>query len=336
MPYSKIIIPDLLPPSEDGVFKALLTHPEAKPILRDVVESFLKLPVMNVVVRSVETPISDINEKRERFDVNCTADDGSQIDVEMQSDAMAGDNIRTNHKIIKNRAIYYLCDLHSGQPGRGIRFDKLMRSIQITFCGYTVFHGLGDFVSRFSFRDENGIELTDSVVIIFVELTKLIGIINKPVEAMSGEELWSIFFAYGSEPGYKELISKMSSVRREIKMAIDLLQNISKDENERAKFRSRRMFQMDLEHSLAVARDEGLEMGREAGLEIGREEGLKIGLEEGREEGRIKGQEEGRIKGREEGRDEKRKEYESLLSAKDDEIAKLRALLKMQNADKHE
>ena len=39
-------------------------------------------------------------------------------------------------------------------------------------------------------------------------------------------------------------------------MAIELLQTISKDENERARFRARRKFQMDMEHSLIVARDE--------------------------------------------------------------------------------
>jgi len=48
MSYENIIIPELLPPSEDGVFKTLLTHPDAKPVLRDVVESFLRISVVKV------------------------------------------------------------------------------------------------------------------------------------------------------------------------------------------------------------------------------------------------------------------------------------------------
>ena len=40
-------------------------------------------------------------------------------------------------------------------------------------------------------------------------------------------------------------------------MATELLQTISRDEIERARFRSRRMFRMDMEHSLIVAGDEG-------------------------------------------------------------------------------
>jgi len=251
-----IIIPELLPPSEDGVFKTLLTHPDAAPVLRDVVESFLHFPVVKVEVRNVELPIADINEKRERFDVNCTVDDGSQLSVEMQSEAMSGDSIGTNHKVVKSRAVYNLCDLHSGQSGRSVRYDKLMRSFQMTLCGYTVFPERKEFVRRFSFRDEDGTELSDAVGIIFIELTKLGDVINKPVEAMTGEELWSVFFAYGADQQYTELLDKMIAARGEIKMARELLQTISRDENERARFRSRRMFRIDMEHSLLVAGDE--------------------------------------------------------------------------------
>ena len=59
MPYEDIVVPELLPPSEDGVFKTLLTHPDAKPILRDVVESYLRFPVVKVEVRNVEMHIAD-------------------------------------------------------------------------------------------------------------------------------------------------------------------------------------------------------------------------------------------------------------------------------------
>ena len=205
----------------------LLSSPDATPILRDVVESFLHYPVTKVEVKNVELPILDISEKRERFDVNCTVNDGAQFEVEMQSEAMTGDSAITNHLNIKSRAIYYLCDLHSSQSGRGISYDKLMRSFQVTICGYTVFPERNDFISRFSFRDENGEELTDSVGIILIELTKLTDIIAKPVEAMTGEELWSLFFAYGGDPKYSELLNKMIAVRSEIKWQMNCFERLA-------------------------------------------------------------------------------------------------------------
>ena len=233
-----------------------MTHPDAKPILRDMVESYLRFPIVNVEVRNAELPIADINEKRERFDVACTAGDGTQCELEMQSEAMSGDSQRTNHRIVKSRAIYHLCDLHSGQSGRNIRYDKLMRSFQITFCGYTVWSERTDFIRRIALRDESGELFSNAVGIIFVELTKLNDVMKKPIETMTGEEFWALFLAIGSDQAHRELLNKMIAARREIGMAVELLQTISRDENERARFRARRKFQMDMEHSLIVAGDE--------------------------------------------------------------------------------
>jgi hypothetical protein len=90
-------MPDLLPPSDDGVFKAILTHPDAGSVLRDVIASVLALPVTETTIINTEPPISNIEEKRERFDVACRLGDGSQVDVEMQASPMKGDNLTTSH-----------------------------------------------------------------------------------------------------------------------------------------------------------------------------------------------------------------------------------------------
>ena len=47
-------------------------------------------------------------------------------------------------------------------------------------------------------------------------------------------------------------------------MAGDLLMSISQDERERAVFRSRRMFQTDMESNIATAEDRGEKKGRVA------------------------------------------------------------------------
>ena len=55
-------------------------------------------------------------------------------------------------------------------------------------------------------------------------------------------------------------------------MAGELLMNISQDERERAVFRSRRMYQTDLQSNLATAEDRGRRLGRQEGLLEGRSE----------------------------------------------------------------
>jgi hypothetical protein len=52
----------------------------------------------------------------------------------------------------------------------------------------------------------------------------------------------------------------MMAVKEEIAMAVEILQRISKDEIERARYWSRRMFEMDMQHNLIATRDEALDM----------------------------------------------------------------------------
>ena len=74
---------DILSPVDDHIFKTLMTHPEAKPVLIDVLSSSMNRNVTDAAVRNNELPISDDNEKGERFDVNCIIDHKDQADVEM-------------------------------------------------------------------------------------------------------------------------------------------------------------------------------------------------------------------------------------------------------------
>jgi predicted transposase/invertase (TIGR01784 family) len=257
-----IEVPEILPPSDDGVFKTLLTHPDATPCLRDVIASNIGLPVKEVTVRNTELPISDILEKRERFDVNCKIDGGDQVEVEMQADPMEGDTLANKHKNIRGRAIYNVCDLHSSQKSVGVPYSKLVRTYQMTFCGYTVFEDRESCFNCFSFRNAEGEELLDAVSILFVELSKLKRVLEKPVSEMTSAEKWAVFLAHANKPQHRELLAEIITAKEEIRMAYGLLTSISQNEDERARFRARRKFQMDLEHNRIVSFEEGERKGR--------------------------------------------------------------------------
>jgi predicted transposase/invertase (TIGR01784 family) len=279
MANDEILIPAILPAYDDGVFKAILTHPEAMPVLRDVVSSVLLIPVHDVEVRNAELPITDISDKRERFDVNCKTDSGEQAEIEMQADPMEGDSAANWHAVIKSRAIYNLCDLHSSQPSRGTRYDKLMRSFQVTFCGYLLFGKREEgFVNRFSFRNEAGEELSGAVGIIFVELARLGKTLKKPAGEMTPLEMWAAFFAVAHKPEYRRLLDEMSKTREEIFMARELLTNISSDEIQRAHFRSRRLYEMDRESERIIIRDEATAAGMAKGMAKGEAKGVAKGV----------------------------------------------------------
>ena len=64
-------------------------------------------------------------------------------------------------------------------------------------------------------------------------------------------------------------------------MAGELLMSISQDERERAMFRSRRMYQTDLQSNLATAEDRGRRIGQQEGRQEGKLEIARMMLSAG-------------------------------------------------------
>ena len=249
---------DILPPSDDRVFKLILTSPEAKQGLMNLISSIIGRTVIDVVLLPNELAPGDTEEKAERFDVNCKIDDGSQINLEMQASHMIED-LDGQHRNLKGKSVYYLTDLHSSQPAKGLRrYDRLARSYQITFCSYTIFSNTHDYMNSFSLRhDTTGELLSDAISLTFVELSKLSEVVKKPVRDMTDLDKWSVFLQYAPDLEHREIVNKVIESEEVLQVAGDLLMNISKNERERAIYRSRRKFQTDLQSDLATAEDRG-------------------------------------------------------------------------------
>jgi len=261
---------DILPPSDDRVFKLILTAEEARPVLTDLISAVINRPVVDVIVRNNEIPPWDTREKAERLDLNCRIDDGSQIDMEMEASHREEAN-DGEHQNVKGKCVYYLCDLHSSQPCKGSeRYDKLARTYQVTFCTYTVFPHRTGYLNSFSLRhdEDNGL-LTDAIHVVFVELSKLGKVMKKPVRDMTDLEKWAVFFRYASDAKHREALNKVIDSKEELPMAGSLLISISQDERERAVFRSRRMAETDRLSDLATARDKGRQEGIQEGIQKG-------------------------------------------------------------------
>ena len=73
---------DILPPSDDRVFKLLLTDPRAKPGLIKLISVIIGRNVVDVTLYPNEPPLGSMDEKAERLDINCKIDDGSQINLD--------------------------------------------------------------------------------------------------------------------------------------------------------------------------------------------------------------------------------------------------------------
>jgi predicted transposase/invertase (TIGR01784 family) len=258
---------DILPPSDDHIFKTLLTSPGTERILMSVVSAVIERPVVSIIPRNTEFPVTDVKEKRQRLDVNCTIDGGDQVDVEMQCSRIKGDTSDEQLGFI-NKSIYYLTDLHSSQESMGVMYKKLVRTYQVTFCTYPIFKQWPDFVSRFSLRRPTGEQLSDQINMVIIEMSKLNAMMKTPVEDISWLEAWSIFFSSANDPAQRDLINNLINTKEEIKMATELLMEISQDERQRAIMRSRRMYETDRMSELLTFKDEGRDEGRDEIIEL--------------------------------------------------------------------
>ena len=255
---NKYLLPqdaDILPPSDDRIFKVLLTHPNAKQVLIDVISSVIEQKVVDVQIRNNELPAMDVDEKNERFDVNCTIDTGDQVDVEMHCSEREEIGFKRTNFI--NKYIYYLTDLHSSQKSKSVKYKDMVRTYQVTFSLHTIFPTHSDFASRFSLRADDGEQLSDQINMIIVELDKLDTTLNKSIDELSSFEKWSLFFRFAQEPIHRNLINDIIKDKEEINMAAGLLQEISQDEHERARLRSRKMWEMDQYSNYATTFERG-------------------------------------------------------------------------------
>ena len=251
-------LPKILPAYDDGVFKSLLLRPESKISLADIISSFIDITITSVTVRENELPIKDINAKHEIFDINCIAtDDKSQFGVEMQAAPMKLDSAKNEHANIRHRSVYCLTDLHANQSGRGVNYAGFAKSYQITICNYNPFKEPHELLEKFMLRNEKGILLADAITSIIVDLSLTKKIVKKPVAEMTAAEMWAVFIANANEPEYYDLINEIIKKREGISMAQEMLATISQDEHERARFRSRRIWELDRAHEIYSAKEEG-------------------------------------------------------------------------------
>ena len=273
---------EILPPYDDRIFKTMLTHPDAKPALMDLISATTGRNVTDVEVRNNELPVASTEEKNERLDVNCVIDNGDQIDVEMQGSRL--EEIADGHLNFINKSVYYLTDLHSSQKSKGVNYYELVRTYQVTFSTYTIFPGYSEYFSRISLRRPDGELVSDQINMIIVELSKLGEVIRKPIEMMTSLEMWSAFLKFAPDPRYRGIINKLIDRRRELAMAAEVLTAISEDERERAKLMSRKKFETDMYSNIHTAEERGRITGRSEGMKEGRAEGMKEGRTEGKAE----------------------------------------------------
>ena len=252
----------------DEVFKAVFTRDtlESRRALSRLISAFICLDITVITINANEPPIDNIRDRQIRFDINCRAETDELIDVEMSLNPDPFELVRLE---------FYAGKLFTGQDIKGTdrNYDDLKQSYQIAILAKEKFFKDKEFSHSFEYYDPvHGVSLNGKSRIITLELSKLEGIVEKPIDEMSAQELWAVFFKYLPDKDKRQKINRIIELEEGIAMASEVLKNISKDEIERARLMSEYKYAVDLQSKLVTAKRKGIEEGIQEGIAKGKKE----------------------------------------------------------------
>ena len=243
----------MLSPKIDVVFKMLFGEQKHERITKKLIEDVIEEKVETIELE--QTPYlwgNQADDKLGIIDVRATINGKNPIDIEMQ--------ILDNHDIEK-RILFYWSKLYLKQIDRGDDYNKLNRSISIIFLDYEI-EKLKQLPihTKWQIRnDKNG----KTILTEDLEIPK----INRMLE--NGKlKKWILFL----ENPEGEETKKMAEKEKEIKEAIETLEDISSDEAKERIAELRQKYIMDTKSQLRTAEEKGLKKGLEEGIKSGKKE----------------------------------------------------------------
>lgn len=233
----------VLSPKLDIVFHMLFGEQKHERITKKLIEDVIGEKVETIELE--KTPYlwgEQVNDKVGIIDIRAKINNKNPIDIEMQ--------IVDNHDIEK-RLLFYWSKLYLKQIERGEDYEKLNRSISIIFLDYKI-EKLKELPIHTKWQikesENGGIILTEDLEIHIIELPK----IKEKIEEGSLKK-WILFL----ENPEGEETKKMAESEKEIKEAIETLEEISSDEAKERMAELRQKYIMDKKSELRTAEEKG-------------------------------------------------------------------------------
>jgi predicted transposase/invertase (TIGR01784 family) len=216
---------DLIDIRLDHVFKAVFTRdtPASQGALSHLLSAITGRNLSVTAIAANEPPVHSLRERGIRFDINCKADTGELVNIEMSLNPTPFEPIRLE---------YYSGKLFAGQEIKGVwkKYADLRESYQIAILAKRRFFDDDKFYHKFEYYDDQRrVSFGGRSRIITLELSKVEQAAEKPVTAMSVREQWAIFFEYLTSKEKRGKINEILGREEGIAMAGEVLMTISKE-----------------------------------------------------------------------------------------------------------
>ena len=248
---------ELLPLTDDYIFKRVFAYKGNESVLKDFLEALLKIEIKGIKITNPEIIPYEKGEKRGLLDIKAEINDGTMLDVEMQM---------KNERNTDERATEYMGKMISEQLQVGEDYQNLKKSIVIFITNYNFlkrnsYHSVGRMKFDKTIKDEYvnmGYEKEDEVASKYIEVhyIELPKFKKKELSKFTKLDQWMCIFTQN-----KEGIMLAEKENKEIKRAINTLDFLSKDPKERERHNSIVM----AEYNRLVSEQNFFEDGRKEG-----------------------------------------------------------------------
>ena len=250
------------------------------------------IALLNVVLDRKDDPIIEvrllnpvqkgfvIGDKPTVMDIKCETSSGELIDVEMQNGRLP---------FYPERSLFYGGKMVNSALEEGEDYDKMKKSIVISFVDRVLFPDIPGIHTRFLVKEEDtGHPLTDRLAMHFVELGKVSA--DRPVEELDPLERFAAYMKYCSDPQMEYYVNHLlDSGEEAVQMSEHVYKKVTESDLAREMLEREEKAAHDIATMKVHARREGLAEGRAEGRTEGRAEGRTEGRAEGRMEGRAEG-----------------------------------------------
>ena len=256
---------DMLPLSNDYVFKRIFGKGGNEKILKSLLEAILKINIQKIEIKNPEIPKETIDEKLSILDIKAEINENTMIDIELQVG---------NTTAIEKRLVVYNAKLIAGEIKVSEQYQKAKDTIVICILNDNVVKR-NAYLSLAMLKYEETEEiryvnmgyekeeeyLTDMVKYYIIELPKFK---RKKPKVADLLEKW--LYVIG---GDKKMMEEYKNENEEIKEAVKQLKEMSADEYERELYEIRERSRLTYNTEMYEARRKGLEEGKTEGLAEG-------------------------------------------------------------------
>ncbi|MCL2096051.1 MAG: Rpn family recombination-promoting nuclease/putative transposase [Oscillospiraceae bacterium] len=247
---------EILSPLVDYIFKRIFTADDtnSKQALINFINSILEHEnddiIVDLTIINSQIPVDRGVQKKSIFDIRSKYNNGRQCIIEMQKESTPDFTKRSIHTISK---------AYVSQPISGRDFNALEKCYLICITNFDMIKETSEHLKDYRYRDRQGNDLSDAKTIIFLDLSKLGDILDKSVDEMTNVEMWAIFFKYVTDESKQDILNEILERKEGVKMARNILIEVSKDEEARAYYESELIFELDQRGKINQAKREGRE-----------------------------------------------------------------------------